>query len=143
MQMFQRAVAAAGLLAGAMALMAGPAANAAAPAAAASAPTPAHPAGPVPKLRLPVPDGPRMDINSASKAQLKTLPGIGDAEADKIIAARPFKVSTEIVSKAGLPEGAYIALRRRIVAIPPDVAAKAAKRPVKKPAKEPAPKAPA
>ena len=31
-----------------------------------------------------------VDINSAGKAELKTLPGISDAEADKIIAGRPY-----------------------------------------------------
>ena len=31
-----------------------------------------------------------VDINSASKAELKKLPGINDAEADKIIAGRPY-----------------------------------------------------
>lgn len=31
-----------------------------------------------------------VDINSATKAQLKKLPGIGDEQADKIIAGRPY-----------------------------------------------------
>lgn len=61
---------------------------------------------------------PRMDINSASRAQLKTLPGIGDAEADKIIAHRPYLTSTEIVTKAGLPEGVYVGVKRQIIAVP-------------------------
>ena len=59
-----------------------------------------------------------MDINTASKAELKTLSGIGDAEADKIIAGRPYRVSTEIVTRAGLPAGLYVANKRRIVAMP-------------------------
>ena len=36
----------------------------------------------------PPPPAKRVDINSASKAEPKTLPGIGDAEADRIIKAR-------------------------------------------------------
>lgn len=60
----------------------------------------------------------RIDINSASRKELKTLPGIGDAEADKIIAHRPYLVSTEIVDKAGLPAGVYVAIKRKIVAMP-------------------------
>ena len=78
----------------------------------AARPASAPPAKPKPK------PAPRLDINSATKAQLKKLPGVGDAEADRIIAHRPYLVSTEIVSKAGLPEGLYIQLRRKIVAIP-------------------------
>lgn len=31
-----------------------------------------------------------VDINSAGKKELKTLPGIGDTDADKIIAGRPY-----------------------------------------------------
>ena len=59
----------------------------------------------------------RIDINSASRAQLKTLPGIGDAEADMIIAARPYLSKAELVSKKVLGAGPYVSIKRRIVAI--------------------------
>ncbi len=60
---------------------------------------------------------PRIDINSADRATLMTLPGIGKAEAEKIISHRPYLVSTEIVTKAGLPAGIYVAVKRQIVAV--------------------------
>ena len=40
-----------------------------------------------------------VDINSASKAELMKLPGVSDADADKIIAARPFLTKTRLVTK--------------------------------------------
>ena len=58
-----------------------------------------------------------IDINSASRAQLKTLPGIGDAEADKIIAGRPYLSKVHLVTEAGLPVGVYLSIRRQIVAV--------------------------
>jgi len=58
-----------------------------------------------------------IDINSASRAQLKTLPGIGDAEADKIIAKRPYLSKTHLVDEAGIPAGVYLSIRHRIVAV--------------------------
>lgn len=57
-----------------------------------------------------------VDINKASRAELKTLPGIGDAEADKIIANRPFLTKVDLVTLKVLPEGVYVSIRNQIVA---------------------------
>lgn len=59
-----------------------------------------------------------VDINSASRAELKTLPGIGDAEATKIIAARPYLSKADLATNNVLPTGVYIALKDRIIAKP-------------------------
>jgi DNA uptake protein ComE-like DNA-binding protein len=58
-----------------------------------------------------------VDINSAGRKELKTLPGIGDAEANKIIANRPYLSKTELVSKNVLPVGPYLELKNRIIAM--------------------------
>jgi competence protein ComEA len=58
-----------------------------------------------------------VDINSASKAQLMSLPGIGDAEAKKIIAGRPFRSKARLVADNILSQAAYNALKGRIVAV--------------------------
>jgi len=60
-----------------------------------------------------------VDINSASRAELKTLPGIGDAEADRIIAARPYPSKTKLAVDKVIPEPTYQALKGRIVAVQP------------------------
>ncbi len=57
-----------------------------------------------------------VDINSASRAQLKTLPGIGDAEADRIIAARPYLSKAELVTKNVMATGPYLSIKSQIVA---------------------------
>jgi radical SAM superfamily enzyme with C-terminal helix-hairpin-helix motif len=53
------------------------------------------------------------------RAALKTLPGIGDAEARKIIAGRPWLTKADLVTKGVLAEGRYVAIRNRIVAANP------------------------
>lgn len=68
----------------------------------------ATPSKPVAKL---------VDINVASRSELKTLPGIGDAEATKIVAGRPYMTKTDLVEKKILTLEAYDALRSRIVVV--------------------------
>ena len=57
----------------------------------------------------------KVDLNNATLAELKTLPTVGDAEAKKIIANRPYISKTDLVTKAGLPEGVYLAVRDKVV----------------------------
>lgn len=56
----------------------------------------------------------KVDLNNASLEELKTLPTVGDAEAKKIIAHRPYKSKGELVTKAGLPEGVYHAVKHKV-----------------------------
>jgi competence protein ComEA len=58
----------------------------------------------------------RLDINSATKEQLMALPGIDDATADKIIAARPFKAKSDLVHKSILTKAQYSKVSAKIIA---------------------------
>jgi len=57
-----------------------------------------------------------LDINSASEAQLKELPGIGDAYSTKIIAGRPYARKDELVRRKIVPQATYDKIKDRIIA---------------------------
>ena len=57
-----------------------------------------------------------IDINSATEAELRTIPGIGEAYAKKIVAGRPYKGKDELVQKKILPKGVYDKVKDQIVA---------------------------
>ncbi|MHB1700512.1 MAG: ComEA family DNA-binding protein [Acidobacteriaceae bacterium] len=61
-------------------------------------------------------DQSKLDINTATAAQLKALPGIGDAYAARIIAGRPYTMKTQIEKRGILPESAYSAISDKIIA---------------------------
>ena len=65
-----------------------------------------------------------VDINSASRKELMTLPGIGKDEAHRIVAQRPYLTKTELVSKGALPTGAFLSIKRLVVAFPSNIGAK-------------------
>jgi competence protein ComEA len=59
-----------------------------------------------------------VDINTASAAELKTLPGMTEAEAAKVIQARPYRDVDELVSKKVVPDAQFARIKDRITVSP-------------------------
>jgi len=60
-----------------------------------------------------------VNINGATREQLKKLPGIGDADADKIIADRPYGSKADLVTHHVIDIKVYENLKKLIIARQP------------------------
>ncbi len=60
-----------------------------------------------------------IDINTATDAELKAVPGIGDAFAAKIIAGRPYANKTQLKSRKIVPAVLYEQVKDRLIAKQP------------------------
>jgi DNA uptake protein ComE-like DNA-binding protein len=68
------------------------------------------------KSRKPAAPAEPVDINSASKAQLKKIPGISGALADRIIAGRPYLSKAHLVTHNIISGAQYAQIKYMIVA---------------------------
>jgi len=59
-----------------------------------------------------------VDINTATKEQLTALPGISDADAQKIIDGRPYRTKNDLAKRKIIPQADYDKIGGMVVATP-------------------------
>ena len=57
-----------------------------------------------------------LDLNTATVAELKALPGMGAVYAQRIVENRPYSAKNQLVTRGILPQAIYDGIRERIVA---------------------------
>ena len=62
----------------------------------------------------PTAKGSLVDINTATEAELKAIPGVGDAYSKKIIAGRPYAKKDQLKTKKIIPAGVYEKIKDKI-----------------------------
>jgi competence protein ComEA len=70
-------------------------------------------------LASPVPADKLLDINTATKAQLDALPGIGAVYSQKIIDGRPYARKDQLIRKKIIPQATYDKIKDLIIAKQP------------------------
>lgn len=78
----------------------------------ATRPAPAPATTPAPAA----PQGGMIDINSATRQQLMTLRGIGEARADAIIRGRPYRGKDDLPNRGIIPQNVYDDIKDLIIA---------------------------
>jgi DNA uptake protein ComE-like DNA-binding protein len=58
----------------------------------------------------------QLDLNTATKDQLLSLPGVTAAEADRVIAARPYSEAGDVVTRRIMPKREYDKIADRVTA---------------------------
>jgi competence protein ComEA len=66
-----------------------------------------------------VPKAGLVDINTATAAELKGLPGVSDADSAKIIQGRPYADKNQLVSRHVVSEATYDKIKDQVVARQP------------------------
>jgi competence protein ComEA len=57
-----------------------------------------------------------VDLNTATIGQLKTLPGMGEVYARRIVAGRPYSAKNQLVTRGIIPQAAYEKVQLLVVA---------------------------
>ena len=85
----------------------------------AAKPATTQPAKAAPKATVPAKKPKPVDINSASVEQLKAVPGVDEARAEKIIKNRPYPTRAYLVTREVYSQEDYYKIKDYFVAAPP------------------------